>query len=75
MKEKRFYKKLIGSCVLMLCMAVVMIFTVFQADASDEGKTVKYLPNYIYDSSKYINSSTQEKIAPTDEGYLFAGIH
>lgn len=73
MKERRFYKTLIGSCVLMLCMAVVMIFTVFQADASNESKTVKYEGNYTYSSEKYIDSTTQEKIAPQLEGYLFAG--
>ena len=53
MRENRNYKKLIASCATVLCMAVVMILTVFYTDASDESTAIKYQEDYTWKSETY----------------------
>lgn len=73
MIDRRMYKKIIGSCIVMSFMVFALLFYVKDTEATDN--EIVYAPNYIYTASKYIVNG--EKIAPSApseiSGYLFAG--
>lgn len=73
MRENRNYKKLIASCATVLCMAVVMILTVFYTDASDESTAIKYQEDYTWKSETYKDDKGAGIAPEAPEGYLFAG--
>ena len=73
MGENRNYKKLIASCATVLCMAVVMILTVFYTDASDESTAIKYQEGYTWESKNYKDDKGAGIAPEAPEGYLFAG--
>lgn len=72
MREKRDYKKLIASCVTLLCMAF-MILTVFYTDASDESTVIQYQEGYTWKSEDYRDQNGAGIAPEAPEGYLFAG--
>lgn len=71
---KKKYAKLMSSCMLVMCIAIAMIFTVLESKAEDNG--IEYIPGYTYSSSTY-KDAEGNGVAPQtpDElkDYLFAG--
>lgn len=73
MINRKKYKKIVGSCIVMSFMVFALLFYVKDTEATDN--EIVYAPNYIYTASKYVVNG--EKIAPSApseiSGYLFAG--
>lgn len=68
MKEKRYYKGILSSCVLVLCMAFIALFAVIPAKADNESVKIETITGY---SESGLDTLVQEQKAA---GYLYAGL-
>ena len=68
MKQIKRCKKHILSCLFVACFSIAILLGFSKINVNAETKTVKYEPNYTYSSELYVDSETQEKIAPEMEG-------